>query len=319
MKIGNFLRSLALVGLGLGLLAGCQPAGNSGSGGTAPASGKSGAKQRIQNRGSDTLIEIAQAWSEAYSAVNKDVSVEVSGGGSGVGITGLITGTVELANSSRQLTAEEKKKAKDKSSKDPVEFTVGYDALAVYVHKDNPLDEITLEQLKQIYVDAGTITSWSQLGVKNTGCPEDKIVVVSRQNNSGTYEYFKEHVLGKTNNFRLGTIDSSGSKDVVALVGKTPCAIGYSGMGYKIDSVKFLKIKNADGKSIAPSIAAVHDKSYPISRPLYMYTLGEPADHLKAYIDWIRSDVGQAELEKTGYVSLQAHERAGGAAAGGAK
>jgi len=255
------------------------------------------------------MIELAQAWSEAYSKLHSDVSVEVSGGGSGVGISGLIGGTVELANSSRELSAKESGEAKAKTGKDPIQRTVGYDALAVYVHKDNPLDEISLEQLKQIYADGGAITSWSQLGIKHPGCTNDKIIVVSRQNNSGTYEYFREHVLGKGVDFRLGTIDMSGSKDVVALVGKTACAIGYSGMGYKTDAVKFLKVKGSDGKGILPSIGAVHDKTYPISRPLYMYTLGEPQGHLKVYIDWVTSDVGQAELERIGYVPLTAAER----------
>ena len=182
------------------------------------------------------------------------------------------------------------------------------DALAVYVHKDNPIEEISMDQLKQVYGEGGSITTWSQLGVKVPGCASDKIELVSRQNSSGTYQYFREAVLGE-GNYKLGTIDQSGSKDVVALVGKTSCAIGYSGMGYKTDAVKFLKVKGKDGKGVLPSIAAVHDTTYPISRPLYMYTLGEATGHLKDYIDWVRADAGQEVLENIGYVPLQPAER----------
>ncbi len=277
-------------------LTSCTP-GPSGSGGKA--------KKSIQNRGSDTMIEVAQAWSEAYHEAN----IEVSGGGSGVGISSLISGVVEIANSSRPMSEKETKEAKQRTGKTPVLFEVGYDALAVYVHKDNPLEELTLDQLKEIYRDGGKVNSWSDLGVSVPGCLDGKIVIVSRQNNSGTYEYFREHVLGKDGNFKLGTLDQSGSKDVVALVGKTPCAIGYSGMGYKVPGVKFVKVKGKDGGGVLPSISAVHDSSYPISRPLYMYTLGSPEDQVKEYIDWIRSNAGQGVLEKVGYVPLKPEHR----------
>ncbi|MBI4605895.1 MAG: substrate-binding domain-containing protein [Planctomycetes bacterium] len=186
---------------------------------------------------------------------------------------------------------------------------MGYDALAVYVHKDNPLEEISLEQLKEIYGDGGRISKWSDLGVKVPACAGDRLVLVSRQNNSGTYEYFREHVLGSKGNYKLGTIDQSGSKDLVKFVGSTPCAIGYSGMGYKTDEVKFLKVKQGNGPAILPSVAAVHDGSYPISRPLYMYTLGDAAGDIKVYIDWVRSDAGQKVLSEIGYVPLKPQER----------
>lgn len=265
-------------------------------------------RRGIQNKGSDTMLELAQAWAEAYPT--KSVSVEVSGGGSGVGIAALINGTVDLANASRPLSEQEIADAKRKTGKDPIQHVVGYDALAVYVHKDNPIEEITIEQLKQIYAEGGTITKWSQLGVEVPGCDRDEIVCLSRQNNSGTYEYFREHVLGKNGKYRLTTIDASGSKDLVTQVGSTPCAIGYSGMGYKTDAVKFVKVKTADGSpAVAPSVAAVHDGTYPISRPLYMYTLGAETPEAKAYLDWIRSDAGQEVLERIGYVPLKPEDR----------
>lgn len=290
----------------LGLVS-CSPDSN--KGGAPGADGSSaGPKPTIQNKGSDTMIELAQAWAEKYH----DANVEVSGGGTGVGISSLITGTVDIANASRALSADEIAKAKQNTGKDPVLHTVGYDALAVYVHKDNPLSEITLEQIKQIYSQDGTIKRWSDLGLKVPGCEgDDKIVVVSRQNNSGTYEYFKEAILGRDGKYTLSTIDQSGSRDLVTLVGKTPCAIGYSGMGYKTPNVKFLKVKGKTGDGVLPSVGAVHDKTYPISRPLYMYTVGEGADHMVKYIDWVRSDVGQKICGDIGYVPLQEAERSG--------
>jgi phosphate transport system substrate-binding protein len=263
-------------------------------------------KKAIQNRGSDTMIELAQAWAEEY----KGAEVEASGGGSGVGIAALIDGKVDICNASRTMTEKEIEEAKKKTGKEPKLHVVGYDALAVYVHKDNPLEEIAMEQIKEIYGDGGKVALWSQLGVKVPGCTSDKMVLVSRQNNSGTYEYFREHVLGKDGKYKLGTIDQSGSKDVVALVGKTPCAIGYSGMGYKTDAVKFLKVKGKDGKGVGPSIAAVYAKTYPISRPLFMYTLGEGTPEVQKYIAWVRSDAGQKVLEGIGYVPLKPEERA---------
>jgi phosphate transport system substrate-binding protein len=175
-------------------------------------------KKTIQNKGSDTMIELAQAWGEAYH----DASVEVSGGGSGVGIAALINGTVDIANSSRAMEEKELQDTKQKTGKDPVLHVVGYDALAIYVHKDNPLAEISLEQLADIYGENGKITKWSQLNVKIPGCDQDEIVRLSRQNNSGTYEYFREAILGKAGKYKLGTIDASGSKDLVTQVANNP-------------------------------------------------------------------------------------------------
>ena len=191
-------------------------------------------KQVITITGSDTMINLAQAWAEEYGKLHPDIDPQVAGGGSGVGISGLIDGIVDIANASRKMKDKEKKLAKDKNDGvEPVEFVVGQDALAVYVHKDNPLDSISIEQLAEIYGDGGSIVKWSQLGVQHTGCESDEIVRVSRQNNSGTYVYFREAVVGKGRDFKLGSVDQSGSKDVVALVSRTPCAIGYSGMGLR--------------------------------------------------------------------------------------
>jgi phosphate transport system substrate-binding protein len=290
-------------------IAGCNK-GESG-GGSAPASSTGAAatnnkKQSIQNIGSDTMVNLAQAWAEEYGKVAPGVSVEVSGGGSGVGMAALINGTADIANASREIEPEEIEKAKKTNGKTPKEFMVGYDGLAIYVHKDNPLNEITMEDLGEIYREGGKIETWGQLGVtKIPGAQNDKIIRVSRQNNSGTYHYFREVVVGKKADYKPGSLDMNGSKDVVELVGKTPGAIGYSGLGYATPAVKIVKVSKKKGEpAIMPAIPTVLDKTYPIARPLFMYTPGEPSESAKKYLDWIVSDAGQKVVEKSGYVPL---------------
>ncbi len=294
------VRTGAVLTLAAGLiLSGCGKSDSSGG-------ATSGPKKTVANIGSDTMVNLAAAWAEAYGAVDKSTVIEVNGGGSGVGIKGLLNGTAELANSSRHIEDKEKAELKEKRQLDAKEYVVGFDALSIYVHKDNPLNEITMEQLGEIYRSDGKITKWSDLGVTSIpGGKGDELIRVSRQNNSGTYEYFKEAVVGKKNEFKLGSLDMNGSKDVVELVGKTPNAIGYSGMGYANASVKMLKVAKKKGDPyVAPSIASTHDKSYPIARPMFFYTAGDPAPHVKAYIDWVLSDAGQKIVETTGYVPL---------------
>lgn len=261
-------------------------------------------KTVIQDTGSDTMVNLAQAWAEEYAKVAPAVSVEVSGGGSGTGIAALIEGTVDIANCSRRMEPQEIEQAKKHTGKEPREFTVGFDALAVYVHKRNPLDEITLEKLAEIYGEGGKVSKWSQLGVF---MPEgaDEIIRVSRQSNSGTYFYFREAILGKGRDFKLGSRDMQGSKDVVELISKTPGAIGYSGMGYATAEVKQLRIARKAGEpSYAPTVKNTLDHTYPIARPLFMYTLGEPAGAVKMYLDWVRSKAGQNIVTESGYVPL---------------
>ncbi|MDE0481767.1 MAG: phosphate ABC transporter substrate-binding protein [Candidatus Poribacteria bacterium] len=260
----------------------------------------------IKNKGSDTMVNLAQAWAEAYRGVSDTVSVEVSGGGSGTGVAALINGTVDIANCSRQVKDKEKQQALKNTGKEPIEYIVGYDALAVYVHKENPLEQITIPQLADIYGEDGEITTWDQLGIANSGCKSDKIIRISRQSNSGTYFYFREALFGKARDFELGSLDLHGSKDVVEVIGRTPCAIGYSGMGYATDHVKMLKVATApDEPSYAPNLENVIAKTYPIARPLYMYSLGEPTGEAKAYLDWILSAEGQKIVEELGFVPLE--------------
>jgi phosphate transport system substrate-binding protein len=289
----------AVVGSAPALLA--VACGGSGAGG--PGAGSS---ETIANIGSDTMLQLAMAWSDAYKSVAPDVSVEVSGGGSGVGIAGLINGSVDLANSSRAFEDKEAAELRAKTGKDANGVTVGYDALSIYVHRDNPLEEITLEQLAGIYTRDGKIRNWSDLGVRAIpGAKGDEIIAISRQNNSGTHHYFKEAVLGKQGQHRPDSIYQNGSADVVNLVGTTPNAIGYSGMGYRTDQVKVLRVAAQRGApAVLPSIASTLDKSYPIARPMFMYTAGEPAPRVKEYLAWILSEPGQRILTDNGYVPL---------------
>jgi len=274
----------------------------------ATAEGTSAAKHlSIQNIGSDTMVNLAQAWAEEYAKAAPDVSVEVAGGGSGVGVAALINGTADIANCSRKLEPEEATKAKSHTGKDPKEFLVGYDGLAVYVHKNNPLDHISIEELSEIYKEGGQISKWSDLGVKELpGARSADIIRVSRQSNSGTYHYFRETVVGKKHDFKPGSMDMNGSKEVVEVVSKTVGAIGYSGLGYATPEVKILKVSKKKGDpGVMPTVATVLDKSYPISRPMFMYTPGDPPAHVQKYLDWIHSDAGQKIVEKTGYVPLE--------------
>ena len=257
-------------------------------------------RQVIQNKGSDTLVNVAQAWAEAYQTVNPNVVVAVSGGGSGTGIAALINGTVDIANASRAMKDSEIEQARA-NQHDPIQHVVGYDALAVFLNMNNPIDAFTLEQLAQIYADGGSFTKWTDLGVEVPGCQDQEIVVVSRQNNSGTYEYFREDVLGDAD-FRLGTRDMHGSKDVVDLVEKTPCAIGYSGLAYTTDHVKMPCIaRDSESGCVEPTIQSAVDGSYPIARPLFMYTSGEPTGATGDYLNWIKSDEGQCIILEKGY------------------
>jgi len=291
-----------LIGIAAALLAanlwGCSKGGE--EGGSAPQA----ANTIIQDKGSDTMVNLAQAWAEAYKTAAPDVDVEVSGGGSGVGLAALTKGAVDIANASRDIKSQEIEAAKKNTGKEPAEFTVGYDALAIYVHKDNPLDAITLEQIAQIYEEGGTITKWPELGI-TLPSGQDEIIRVSRQSSSGTYEFLREHVL-QNRDFKLGSRDLNGSKEVVELVANTPGAIGYSGMGYATPEVKMLKVETAPGApAVPPTVDAVLDKSYPIARSLHLYTLGHPEGAVKAYIDWILSPAGQKIVAETGYVPLR--------------
>lgn len=268
-------------------------------------SGQDSSSNTIRVEGSDTMVNLAQAWAEKYQTEKSEITIEISGGGSGVGISSLTQGLADMANASRKMKDKEIRRAKNEFNLDPQEFTVGKDALAVYVHKDNPLEEITIAELTAIYGEGGATTTWTELGVSVAGTSNQQIVRVSRQNNSGTYFYFRQSVLDD-NDFKLGSIDLSGSADVVSMVEKTPGAIGYSGMGYATDGVKMVKVKlDNDSPSVAPNAANVINGTYPIARPLLIYTPQEPTGAVKDYLDWILGKTGQAIIEEMGYVPVE--------------
>lgn len=291
-KIGTTAKSLLLI-TACAILAGCSGKEEKGQ----------NSKLVIATSGSDTMVNLAQMWAEEYQKVNPAVTVEVAGGGSGVGIRDLIQGVITIANTSREMESAEREQAKQKTGKEPVEFVVAYDALAIYANMKNPIDTITMDDLAGIYGENGPIEKWSQLGIdmKAIGA-NDEIVRISRQNSSGTYAYFREHVLNKKD-FKMGSKDMSGSKDVVELVTKTVGAIGYSGMGYHTDHVKFVKVAAKKGEpGYEPSLDNVLSRKYPLARSLLMFTLGQPDATTKAYIDWILSPAGQEIVKKAGYV-----------------
>ena len=260
----------------------------------------------LQNKGSDTLVNIAQAWAETYRSVKPSVAIAVSGGGSGTGIAALINGTVDIANSSRDIHADEKEQVKSHTGRDAVEHRVARDAIVVYVNGANPVRSLTLENLACIFGEKGTCETWTSVGVEVPGCADQKIIRVSRQSNSGTYEFFRDSVLGKDSDFKLGSRDMQGSKDVVDLVSKTPCAIGYSGMGYAVEGVHSVCVAgDASKPCVAPSPETAVSGEYPLSRWLYMYTLGEPEGETRAYLEWILSPAGQKIVADNGFVPIR--------------
>jgi phosphate transport system substrate-binding protein len=287
---------------------GCSRGSDAGKEKSKKEAGEAG-KNSILVTGSDTMVNVAQAWAEEYMKSHPDVSIQVRGGGSGVGIASLIDGKCDLANASREMTASEKEKAKANRGADAKEILVGYDALAIYVPKDSPLESISIDELAEIYGKDGKHEKWSDLGVKDPKLADQPITRVSRQSSSGTYAYFREVILGTKRDYKLGSIDQSGSKDVVAVVAKTPSAIGYSGMGYKTPEVKMLKVSKHRGEpGVAPTVANAMNKSYPITRSLQIYVVGEPTGVVKEYLDWILSPDGQKVVGDLGYVPLKPHE-----------
>jgi phosphate transport system substrate-binding protein len=281
-------RSFYALIIGLFVLAGCgRPEGGS-------------SRSVIQNKGSDTLVNVAQAWAEEYQTVNPDVAVAVTGGGSGTGIAALINGTVDIANASRSIKDSEMETLQA-AGHNPVEYVVGFDALAIFLHENNPIQEITIDQLKGIYAEGGEIERWSQLGVSVPGCDSDEIIRISRQNNSGTYAYFREAVLGQ-DDFKLGSRDMHGSKDVVDLVVNTACAIGYSGLAYATDEVHMPAVSSDGGETfVFPSVDTAIDRTYPIARPLFMYTADEPTGATAEYLNWVMSNDAQCIIKAKGY------------------
>jgi phosphate transport system substrate-binding protein len=256
----------------------------------------------IENKGSDTIVNLALAWAETYQAEHPEVSISVTGGGSGTGIASLINGTVDIANASRQIKEEEIAEANG-NGVEPVEHIIARDAIAVIVHPQNPVSQLTLKQISDIY--SGKINNWSEVG------GEDRpIVRLSRETNSGTHVYFLETVLRLGNAddktlFSMDTLLLPSSEGIVSEVRQNPNAIGYDGLGYVPDDLKMIAIAEEEGGAyVLPSIPTVNDKTYPIARDLYMYTDGEPTGVVKAYLDWILSAEAQEIVAELGFVPV---------------
>jgi len=256
----------------------------------------------ILNKGSDTLVNLALAWAEAYTAEHPEVSISVTGGGTGTGIAALINGTVDLANASREMKEEEIADA-EKNGVDPVQHVVARDAIAVVVNPTNPVSELTIQQISDIYTEK--ITNWSEVGGE-----DGPIVLLSRESNSGTYVYFLENVIrmGEKSDllFSPNTLLMPSSQGISEEVRQNPNAIGYDGLGYVTPDQKTIAVaSDAQGLYVLPSVETVNDKSYPIARSLYIYSNGQPQGVLKAYLDWVLTD-GQKQVLDLGFVPLQA-------------
>ena len=284
----------ALVLLAISISA-CQPGSNSDT---------SGLSVSLQNVGSDTIVNLALAWSETYTVLNPEVSISVTGGGSGTGIAGLINGTVDIANASRTIKTEEEENALS-NGVDPVQHVIARDAIAIVIHPDNPVDELTIGQLSLIY--SGAITNWSEVG------GEDRpIVLLSRESNSGTHVYFLEQVVRQGNSdsqtlFSPDTLLLPSSEGISTEVRQNPNAIGYDGLGYVTDDQKVVAVaRTIEGPYVLPAEDSVNDGSYPIARDLYMYTAGEPTGEIAAYLDWIiNSEEAQEIVAELGFVPLR--------------
>jgi phosphate transport system substrate-binding protein len=257
----------------------------------------------IQNTGSDTLVNLALAWAEAYMDIHPDVRISVTGGGSGTGIAALLNDTIQIANVSREMSKEEIESAETRGFT-PVRHTVALDAIAVVVNPANPVGALSLRQASDIY--AGRVTRWSQVG------GDDRpIVLLSRESNSGTYVYFLERVvrLGDKKSkalFSPETLLMPSSEGISVEVRQNPNAIGYDGLGYVTPDQKLLAVAADDTRpAVLPSAATVSDGTYAVSRPLFMYTRGEPEGAVKRYLEWITGD-GQALVAGLGFVPLGA-------------
>jgi phosphate transport system substrate-binding protein len=262
-----------------------------------------GAQVYIENKGSDTIVNLALAWAEKYQADHAEVRISVTGGGSGTGIASLINGTVDIANASRQIKPEEVKEAQA-NGVDPVEFVIARDAIAVIINPENPVNELTLQQISDIY--SGKINNWKELG------GDDRpIVRLSRETNSGTHVYFLEEVLrlGQDDNktfFSADTLLLPSSEGISTEVRQNPNAIGYDGLGYVTEGMKVVAV--AEGPEHAyymPSVDTVNSGQYPIARDLYMYTAGEPTGGVKEYLDWLLSPEAQTIVTELGFVPVK--------------
>jgi phosphate transport system substrate-binding protein len=251
----------------------------------------------ITVKGSDTMVILGQRWAESYMHVTPGVTVQVTGGGSGTGIAALINGATDICQASRPMSTKEKDQLKAKHGKEAVETAVALDGVAIYVNEKNPVKKLSQGQLKAIYT--GKLTNWKELGGEDA-----RIVVYSRENSSGTYVFFKEHVLGK-DDFAAEVQTLPGTAAIINAVGKDAKSIGYGGIAYGAGVTAVPMSKEDGGEPVAPTLENVHSNKYPLSRNLYFYTAGEPGPDVKAFTAWILSADGQKVCEQVGYFPLK--------------
>jgi phosphate transport system substrate-binding protein len=248
-------------------------------------------------KGSDTMVVLGQRWAEEYMKKHTATTIQVTGGGSGTGISALINGTTDVCEASRAMKDVEKKQLADKAGAPPVEITVAKDGLSVYVNDSNPINELTMDQLKAIFT--GKVTSWKELGGADS-----KIIPYSRENSSGTYVFFKEHVLQNAD-YTPRAQAMPGTAAVVNAVVKEKFGIGYGGAAYA-KGIKVLKIKkDAAATPIAPEDKTIKDGTYPLSRPLFFYVRAKPSAEISAFTDWVLSGEGQGIVTKVGYFPIK--------------
>lgn len=263
--------------------------------GLAVASGFAQGKP-ITIKGSDTMVILGQRWAEVYMKENPSVQLQVTGGGSGVGIAAIINGSTDICEASRAMKDQEKQDLQQKQGKPAVEVAVAVDGIAIYLNKANPVKELSLDQLKQIYM--GKITDWKDVGGK-----PGKIIVYGRENSSGTYQYFKEHVLAN-GDFHPAVQTLPGTAAVTNAVAKDPKAVGYGGIAYA-KGIKYANVKkDANSPAIEPTEQNVLSGAYPISRNLYWYFAGQPTGELLKLKNWVLSEEGQKLVKEVGYYPL---------------
>lgn len=295
MKLQNTFFALAAAGV---LVGGCtKPDEPTTTGGTTGPAASGGAKQQLTVKGSDTMVQLAQAWAQDFMKAHPEVSVTVTGGGSNTGIAALMNKGTDIADASRPMKPEEKDTAK-KNSLDVKEFVVAQDALSVIVNPSNPIKELTMEQLADIYL--GKTTNWKQLGG-----PDKNIVANGRESSSGTFVFFQEHVL-KKKPFATTVLQNPATTAIVDNVSQDAGAIGYVGLGYVSDKVKAVPIKkDAGSAAVAGTVENVLNNTYPMSRPLFEYTGSEPTGAAKTWLDWVMGPDGQALVKKLGFVPIK--------------
>jgi len=252
----------------------------------------------VQIKGSDTMVNLCQAWAEAFMARHPRVTVAVTGGGSGTGISALIGGTCDLAASSRKMTPKEEAEVAARGHASH-ERTVALDGLAVVVHPTNPVKQLTLQQLANLFT--GKIRAWKEVGGK-----DEPVLLLSREVNSGTHVYFKEHVLGPGKEFAPEALLMPSSQAIADEIATNPRAVGYYGMGYLNPKNAVVAVaKRADGPYVVPSVDSVRSGTYPIARPLFFYSRGEPQGVVNAFLEFVLSPDGQVIVTQTDFVPVK--------------